>query len=93
VYICVSTPHILYLVQTFGYFFYFKLNKHYQIKIGLHNLYMSSSHEIITASKLREELRAPLSTSGIGTRTVVPTSRFENFSLVNLNIFDACFSR
>jgi len=53
---------------------------------------MSSSHEIITASKLRGDPRA-LSTSGIGTRTVVPTSSFENFSLVNLNIFDAYFSR
>jgi len=53
---------------------------------------MSSSHKIITASKLRGERRA-LSTSGIETRIVVPTLSFGYFLLVNLNIFDACFSK
>jgi hypothetical protein len=69
VYLCFNTPYSV-PGSDIRVFILFKLNKHFQIKIGLHNLYMSSSHEIITASKLRREPRA-LSTSGIGTRTVV----------------------
>jgi hypothetical protein len=73
VYLCFNTPYSV-PGSNIRVFILFKLNKHYQIKIGLHNLYMSSSYEIIRASKLRGEPRA-LSTSGIGTRTVVPTCR------------------
>lgn len=53
---------------------------------------MLSSHKIIIVLKLPGELRA-LSIVNIGKQTFVPTLSFENFSLVDLNIFWACFLR